>query len=87
MKNIYPLTLIKSRYGGVYEGGKFCAFNADLTDIIDSTGSDLECSEFFTNVNFGKLKDDLGEIIVCGKGATPEEAINSLENKLKIKLL
>lgn len=43
--DIYPVTIIRTRYGGVYEGGRWAAFNLYPHEIPeDATGSDIECA-------------------------------------------
>lgn len=66
--DIYPLTIVRDRYSGVYSGAKFTAWNLHSHNIPeDVAGSDPDCMNFWYN-------DD----IVCGKGDTPEQAQNDL---------
>lgn len=65
--DIWPLVIIKARYGGVYEGAKFVAFMADPATVDDAYGGDLECEEFF-----------LAWTLPIGRGETPDEAVSSL---------
>lgn len=45
---MYPITLIKTRYQGTYEGGKWAAFNLYPEDIpLAATGSDNCCAEWW----------------------------------------
>lgn len=69
---IYPVTIMKSRYGGSYSGGRWIAFNLDIIPS-DAYGEDIPCSEFFNN-----YKD-------YGKGETPDEAYKDLQKILKKK--
>ena len=76
MKNIYeiyPLTIVRDRYNGIYSGGMYLAFNLDYYEIpIEISGSDIPCWEWWNN-----NKDYL-----VGKGETPTKAINDLLKKL-----
>lgn len=45
---LYPVTVICSRYGGVYEGGPWVAFNLEPQQIdLSVHGDDIECSAWF----------------------------------------
>lgn len=45
---LWPITIIASRYGGVYEGAKFLAFNLNFFEIPDAVhGDDISCSTWF----------------------------------------
>lgn len=69
----YPLTIVSDRYGGVYSGGKFTAWNCESYGVPEGqAGCDLTCSDFWY---------DNTEIV--GLGKTPVEAIEDLKNKLK----
>lgn len=72
--DIYPLTIVKDRYTGVYSGGVYTAWNKkhyELPDDID--GNDTDCCSFWaTNKN-----------IIVGIGDTVNEAITDLKSKLK----
>ena len=35
MAELWPVTVILTRYGGTYEGGRWAAFNLDHEDIPD----------------------------------------------------
>lgn len=71
--SIYPLTICSDRYGGVYSGGKFIAWNLDADEVPeDMYSDDCGCHSFW-------LDND----IVCGKGDTVESAIADLYIKLK----
>ena len=71
-KDIYPLTVIKDRYSGVYSGGEYLAFNLDFCDIdIDIICDDSSCMTFW---------DKFDDIV--GKGKSMEEAVSDLRVKL-----
>lgn len=44
---LYPVTIIRARYGGVYEGGEWLAFHEHADFLKDAEGSDLDCAAFF----------------------------------------
>lgn len=70
-----PITIISSRYRGVYEGAKFLAFNLNFFEIPDAVyGDDISCCDWFCeeSVNYQ-----------IGKGSTPDEAYNDLLNITK----
>lgn len=68
----WPVTIVRSRYGGCYEGAPWLAFNLDPNQIPeDWNGGDTECSEFF-------FKTDLP----IGRGASPDGAIEDLDRRL-----
>ena len=70
---IYPLTIIKDRYTGVYSGGKYTAWNMYHDEIpkeIDE--DDVTC------INFWAYND-----IPVGIGETIYSAIESLKENLK----
>ena len=74
-EDIYPLTIIKDRYNGVYSGGAYTAWNLDHWDLPDGVdGCDPECSLFWDN----EAKD-----YTVGKGATIMDALKDLREKLK----
>jgi len=71
MIDIYPLTIIRDRYNGVYSGGKYLAFNLDIDEIPPEViGNDVEARNFFYYTN-----------IIYGKGETIMDAVNDLIDK------
>lgn len=64
---VYPVTIVKTRYGGTYEGGAWAAFWGERIPE-DAMGDDVSCSYWW---------DDNGD--TCGVGATPDEAYRALE--------
>jgi hypothetical protein len=81
MNEIYPVIILKSRYGGTYEGADWIAFNADYEDLKGVDDGDCECVEFFRKINASKMINCFKEIILCGRGATPQEAYDDLVKK------
>ncbi len=72
MNDIYPVTIIRSRYGGVYEGAEWVAFNEYPLDLSGAMGSDAECCAFFS-----EYKKPIG------RGKTPMAAYKSLIRESK----
>lgn len=70
--SIYPLTIILDRYGGVYSGGIYTAWNLDAQHIPwEVRGSDPNCMAFWENFDG-----------IVGLGKTPREAQVDLYVKL-----
>lgn len=64
----YPITIVRTRYSGVYEGGVWAAVACEPQDLPEQAlGSDVECASWW-----GERR---GEV---GVGATPEDALASL---------
>ena len=64
----WPVTIVKSRYGGVYEPGEWIAFPHAPADIPDDwRAGDAACAEFFAQRG--------GHV---GGGDTPNEALADL---------
>lgn len=79
MYDIYPVTIIYDRYGGVYSGGRWVAFNLYYDDIPGAvSGDDDSCCEFWRE--FRLLHND-----IAGRGDTPDEALEDLRRKRKLK--
>lgn len=78
--DIYPLTIIASRYSGVYSGGAFLAWNIFHHEIPQSaTGSDVDCNEFWCDFVQGQsITNRFNEKVFVGKGQTTGEAIADL---------
>lgn len=73
---IYPLTVIHSRYQGTYEGGVYLAWNRHFYNINPAAmGDDVECATYFGDSD----SHDDGPI---GVGRTPNAAIADLRKKL-----
>ena len=76
--DIYPLTVCIDRYSGIFSGGKFTAWNLDVRDMPwQICGGDDDAMDIFHDIRNGDLN------IVYGIGATPDEAVKDLWNKLK----
>ena len=68
---VYPLTVVAYRYGGVYSGGRFTAWNLDPCDVPEAPwGDDGEASEFWWAGGVDGF--------IVGVGSTPKEAIDDL---------
>lgn len=73
---IWPVTIIKSRYGGGYEGGPWLAFNCEYWQVPEAVyGDDISCSTFFTEYERSNRKKNPLKI---GRGDTPDEALKNL---------
>lgn len=73
LPDLYPLTVLRSRYNGTYEGAKWVAFK-DRPDIVqDALGDDMACSSFFRV--YGSLKP-------IGRGDSPEAAVRDLDKQV-----
>lgn len=47
--DIYPATIIRTRYGGVYEGGRWAALDCSHEEVPEAAiGDDIECAEFWS---------------------------------------
>lgn len=69
----WPVTIVKSRYGGVYEPGVWIAFPQVPSDIPDDwRAGDAACADFFA--------ERKGFI---GGGDTPDEALADLARLLR----
>lgn len=76
MIDIYPLTIIRDRYGGTYSGGKYTAWNVKHYEIpkrID--GDDMDCQKAWQDLRNVKYPVGIGETI--------QEAIKDLERLLQ----
>ena len=74
---LYPLTIIKDRYNGVYSGGKWLAFCNDPDEInTDIWGSDTACDFFWWEYKNGNIN------MVIGIGDTISDAVEDLRINL-----
>lgn len=68
---LYPVTIIRTRYGGVYEGAAWAAFALRPHQVPrEATGDDLACAMWW---------EEHGAAV--GLGATAQDAIADLEAK------
>ena len=91
--DIYPLTITKDRYTGVYSGGEWTAWYCDADEVPPEIASDdLACGSFWdaahdANVSrFGYLKYMTNgdfECPVFGVGGTIEAAVVDLKRRLE----
>lgn len=72
---IFPLTIVKDRYMGVYSGGLFTAWNMYSECVPEEIGDD-DCTAFDFWNNDSKA-------YIIGIGKTPDEAVHDLYLKLK----
>lgn len=70
---VYPITIIQDRYGGVYSGGQWTAWNLYPGVIpFQESSNDVICGTFWQVTN-----------MIVGIGNTPDEALKDLIKKLK----
>lgn len=84
--SIYPLTITADRYGGVYSGGDYMAWNLDPCDVpTEPFADDVTCMEFWYGEDVDVITGERRSDILCGVGGTPEEAVANLYFVLKRK--
>ena len=96
---LYPLTIVKDRYTGVYSGGIWTAWNCNPDDVPnDIYADDVACCGFWSTALYSKAVrvstfiscmrhediDDF-ESPVFGVGNTIEDAIRDLKKRLNIE--
>lgn len=81
MTNIYPATIVHSRYGGSYEHDEskeqvdWLAWPLRADELpVGWDASDVECMEFWRNYKG-----------LVGRGMTPNEALANLERQMENK--
>lgn len=74
MSDMWPVTIIKTRYGGGFErGGAWAAFKMLPEEIpTDATGGDLECQAWWSGL----------DAVSVGTGATPNDALSDLLRRI-----
>lgn len=85
INEIYPCTIIKDRYYGIYSGGKWTAWNIDAGDIPSGQKeNDMSCAEFWDDFNSDRIGTNnwFGQKVFVGKGASPSEALEDLARKI-----
>ena len=65
--NMWPVAIVKDRYGGTYSGGLWLAFNSYRAPN-DVFGDDITCSDYWAG----------GCTLTVGKGNTPDSALDDL---------
>lgn len=89
--DIYPLTITKDRYTGVYSGGEWTAWYCDADDVPpEIAADDVTCCDFWSTARDAKLSR-LGyvkymangdfECPVFGVGGTIEAAVADLKRR------
>ena len=72
LMDIYPLTIVPTRYRGTYEGGKWAAFNTHVNKMPNGwDDSDVQCVSWW-RLNHNRI----------GTGESPEEAMSDLQAKV-----
>lgn len=67
-RELWPVTILTSRYGGAWEGGKWLAFHCDPWEVPEEVfGDDVTCNHwFYDHPN------------TYGAGQSPEAAVAAL---------
>lgn len=91
--DIYPLTIVKDRYTGVYSGGEWTAWHCDADEVPPEIASgDLPCGRFWDSAHDATVSRFLSldymvngdfECPVFGVGGTIEAAVADLKRRLK----
>jgi hypothetical protein len=56
-RDIYPTTIIFTRYGGVYESGRWAALDCSHEEVPGAaSGDDIECAEFWALACAGRYE-------------------------------
>lgn len=78
---MYPVTILKSRYGGAYEHAQWVAFNDYPEHLADAVADDSTCGVFFAG-GVDRSVDPEVELPPypgpIGRGDTPDEALADL---------
>jgi hypothetical protein len=70
---LYPVTIVRTRYQGVYEGGSWAAFNAYENELPqDAFDDDVTCCDWWCTPE---------NVANVGVGNTPDAAFNDLLHK------
>lgn len=73
--DVYPVTIVRARYGGSYEPGQWLAFPLDPAQMPDDwDATDVVCAEFW---------DSYGEP-VGASDRSPDQALADLARKLGV---
>jgi len=71
----YPVTIVRVRYSGVYEGGQWSAFNMYDGELPqDAFDDDITCCEWWSDPENRKI---------VGVGGTPDKALAHLIELMK----
>lgn len=75
---IYPLTIVRDRYGGAYSGAKFTAWHCEAESIPEGVnGDDVSCGESWDEISYSPEWEHQ-----IGYGNTIDEAIEDLFDRL-----
>lgn len=92
--DIYPLTIVKDRYTGVYSGGEWTAWCCDADEVPPEISScDLACSDFWgmahdahvSRLGYVKYMFNCNDFNcpVFGVGGTIEAAVADLKRRIE----
>jgi hypothetical protein len=57
MRPLYPVTIVRTRYGGVYEGGEWAAFFCEPQTVPEAAfGDDVECADWWALAKEGEIE-------------------------------
>lgn len=87
INDVWPLIIIRSRYGGTYEGGDWIACTETPSSLPQSIyGGDVACASFFSfleDSGYRLLRDNWPFRVAYGVGNTPEEAVKHLKQNME----
>lgn len=82
--DIYPVTIVRDRYNGVYSGFLYVAFYADINWLTSEdkgyNGDDVDCREWWIKA---KKMHYLVRDTFIGGGINPTLALNDLFEKMQ----
>jgi hypothetical protein len=90
VSQVYPVTIVRTRYSGVYEGGAWAAFDCDAATLpLDAyRADDTSCAEWWDRAHAGRVMIDdwVARSSDCDArrlhvavGSMPNEALAALE--------
>jgi hypothetical protein len=80
MTDLYPVTIVKDRYGGSYSRGKWLAYNLD-EDIVAKLDPLPHGDDDVSMNNFWGDYYEINPVFLIGIGNTPDEALRDLKIK------
>jgi len=71
--DIYPTTIITTRYQGAYEGGRWAALDCSFEEVpLAAIGDDIECAEFWNRAHAGAYETGDFRAWVEARAGPPE---------------
>lgn len=72
LDHVYPLTVVRDRYAGIYSGAKYTAWNLECSEVpMEIRADDCTCAWFWS-----------GNRTLVGFGDTPNDAEFDLYSKM-----